>query len=71
MLDDWLRCKCSPRSFVTEPEEARAPFMLGASKLDIVLAGWKWGQGKCIVNSIFKEQAKLLKRHGAAVDKWW
>ena len=37
---------------VTAPKEARAAFMLDASKLDIVLAGWKWkwkwGQGKCM-----------------------
>jgi 5-methyltetrahydrofolate--homocysteine methyltransferase len=60
---------------VTEPEVAKVPFMLDASKFDIVVAGLKWCQGKPIVNSIslkvgeelFKEQATLLKKHGAAV----
>eukprot|EP01034_Spumella_vulgaris_P038776 gene38776-47891_t len=60
---------------VTEPEVAKVPFMLDASKFEIVLAGLKWYQGKPIVNSIslkvgealFKEHATLLKKHGAAV----
>merc|ERR1740117_1723683 len=60
---------------VTEPGIAKVPFMLDASKFEIVLAGLKWCQGKPIVNSIslkvgeelFKEQATLLKKHGAAV----
>merc|ERR1712127_46735 len=60
---------------VTEPEVSKAPFMLDASKFEIVEAGLKWCQGKCIVNSIslkvgeglFKEHATLLKKHGAAV----
>ena len=49
--------------------------MLDASKFEIVMAGLKWCQGKPIVNSIslkvgeelFKEQATLLRKHGAAV----
>ena len=60
---------------VTEPEIAKVPFMLDASKFEIVMAGLKWCQGKPIVNSIslkvgvelFKEQATLLRKHGAAV----
>jgi 5-methyltetrahydrofolate--homocysteine methyltransferase len=60
---------------VTEPEVAKVPFMLDASKFEIVIAGLKWCQGKPIVNSIslkvgeklFKEHATLLKKHGAAV----
>jgi len=60
---------------VTEPEIAKVPFMLDASKFDIVMAGLKWCQGKPIVNSIslkvgeklFKEQATLLRKHGAAL----
>merc|ERR1712127_600674 len=60
---------------VTEPEVSKAPFMLDASKFDIVMAGLKWCQGKPIINSIslkvgeelFKEHATLLKKHGAAV----
>lgn len=64
-----------PLAAVTEPEVSKAPFMLDASKFDIVLAGLKWCQGKPIVNSIslkvgealFKEHATLLRKHGAAV----
>merc|ERR1711937_444158 len=49
--------------------------MLDGSKFDIVMAGLKWCQGKPIVNSIslkvgeelFKKQATLLRKHGAAV----
>jgi len=60
---------------VTEPEVSKVPFMLDASKFEIVMAGLKWCQGKPIVKSIslkvgeklFKEQATLLKKHGAAV----
>merc|ERR1712157_375960 len=60
---------------VTEPDIAKVPFMLAASKFDIVVAGLKWCQGKCIINSIslkvgkdlFIEHATLLKKHGAAV----
>jgi len=59
---------------VTEPEISKVPFMLDASKFDIVMAGQKWCQGKCIVNSIslkegketFVENATLLRKHGAA-----
>ena len=60
---------------VTEPEVSKVPFMLDASKFEIVVAGLKWCQGKPIVNSIslkvgeelFIEHATLLKKHGAAV----
>jgi len=60
---------------VTEPDVCKVPFMLDASKFEIVEAGLKWCQGKCIVNSIslkvgeelFKKHATLLKKHGAAV----
>jgi len=59
----------------TEPEVAKAPFMVDSSKFDICLQGIKCLQGKSIVNSIslkvgeklFREQAKLLKRHGCAI----
>jgi len=60
---------------ITEPDISKVPFMLDASKFDIVIAGLKWCQGKPIVNSIslkvgeelFIEHATLLKKHGAAV----
>ena len=58
-----------------DPEISRVPFMIDSSKFPIVEAGLKCAQGKCIVNSIslkegeeaFKQNAELIKRHGAAV----
>jgi 5-methyltetrahydrofolate--homocysteine methyltransferase len=75
MLDGLAAMQKFVKIAVTEPEIAKVPFMLDASKFEIVLAGVKWCQGKCIVNSIslkvgeekFKEHATLLKKHGAAV----
>ena len=60
---------------VSDPEVCKIPFMIDSSKFHIVEAGLKCSQGKCIVNSIslkegeenFKRQAKIVKRHGAAV----
>jgi len=75
MLDGLAAMQKFVKIAVTEPEVAKVPFMLDASKFEIVLAGLKWCQGKPIVNSIslkvgealFKEHATLLKKHGAAV----
>eukprot|EP01035_Chromulina_nebulosa_P040908 gene40908-55286_t len=75
MLDGLAAMQKFVKIAVTEPEVAKVPFMLDASKFEIVLAGLKWCQGKAIVNSIslkvgealFKEHATLLKKHGAAV----
>ena len=75
MLDGLAAMQKFVKIAVTEPEVSKAPFMLDASKFEIVLAGLKWCQGKCIVNSIslkvgeelFVEHATLLKKHGAAV----
>ncbi|MEE9362995.1 MAG: methionine synthase [Cellulophaga sp.] len=58
-----------------EPDICRVPIMIDSSKWDIIEAGLKVVQGKCIVNSIslkegkenFLYQAKLIKRYGAAV----
>lgn len=59
----------------SEPEIARVPVMIDSSKWEIIEAGLKCIQGKGIVNSIslkegeatFKEQARKIKRFGAAV----
>jgi 5-methyltetrahydrofolate--homocysteine methyltransferase len=59
----------------SEPDIAKLPFMIDSSKWSVIEAGLKCVQGKSIVNSIsmkegvekFKEQAKLVKRYGAAV----
>lgn len=58
-----------------EPDIARVPVMIDSSKWEIIEAGLKCVQGKCIVNSIslkggeaeFIHQAKTVKRFGAAV----
>jgi 5-methyltetrahydrofolate--homocysteine methyltransferase len=58
-----------------EPDIARVPIMIDSSKWEIIEAGLKVVQGKCIVNSIslkageadFLEQARKVKRYGAAV----
>ena len=58
-----------------EPDIARVPVMIDSSKWEIIEAGLKVVQGKCVVNSIslkegkelFLSQAKIIKRYGAAV----
>jgi 5-methyltetrahydrofolate--homocysteine methyltransferase len=57
-----------------EPDISRVPIMIDSSKWDIIEAGLKVVQGKCVVNSIslkegeeaFIHHAKLIKRYGAA-----
>ncbi|HEY4155262.1 MAG TPA: methionine synthase [Puia sp.] len=59
----------------SEPDIARIPIMIDSSKFNIIEAGLKCVQGKCIVNSIsmkegeekFIEQAIICKSFGAAV----
>ncbi|AZQ09431.1 methionine synthase [Shewanella khirikhana] len=58
----------------SEPEISKVPIMIDSSKWEVIEAGLKCVQGKCIVNSIslkegedkFIEQATLVKRYGAA-----
>jgi 5-methyltetrahydrofolate--homocysteine methyltransferase len=58
-----------------EPDIARVPVMIDSSKWEIIEAGLKVVQGKCVVNSIslkegeetFLHQARLIKMYGAAV----
>ncbi len=57
-----------------EPDIARVPIMIDSSKWSVIEAGLRCIQGKGIVNSIsmkegedaFRQQARLLKRYGAA-----
>lgn len=57
-----------------EPDISRVPLMLDSSKWEILEAGLKRVQGKCVVNSIslkdgeekFLERARLLRQYGAA-----
>ncbi|SHJ58350.1 methionine synthase (B12-dependent) [Tangfeifania diversioriginum] len=60
---------------MAEPDIAKLPVMVDSSKWHVIEAGLKCLQGKAIVNSIsmkegeesFIEQAKKIKRYGAAV----
>ncbi|MDD3079860.1 MAG: methionine synthase [Paludibacter sp.] len=58
----------------SEPEISRVPIMIDSSKWEVIEAGLKCVQGKCIVNSIslkegekeFIEKAKKIRAYGAA-----
>ena len=58
----------------SEPDISRVPVMIDSSKWDVIEAGLKCVQGKCVVNSIsmkegeaeFIRQARLARRYGAA-----
>jgi 5-methyltetrahydrofolate--homocysteine methyltransferase len=58
----------------SEPDISRVPLMIDSSKWEVIEAGLKCVQGKCVVNSIsmkegeaeFLRQARLCKRYGAA-----
>ena len=59
----------------SEPDIAKIPIMIDSSKFEIIEAGLKCVQGKCIVNSIsmkegeqkFIQQAEICKMYGASV----
>jgi len=58
----------------SEPDISRVPVMIDSSKWEVLEAGLRCVQGKCVVNSIslkegpekFKEQAALVRAYGAA-----
>ncbi|TSA35197.1 MAG: methionine synthase [Verrucomicrobiaceae bacterium] len=58
----------------SEPDISRVPVMIDSSKWEVIEAGLRCVQGKCVVNSIslkegeekFKAQARLVRRYGAA-----
>ena len=60
---------------VSEPDISRIPIMIDSSKWEVLEAGLKLVQGKCVVNSIslkegenkFIENAIKIRRYGAAV----
>lgn len=59
---------------MSEPDIAKLPIMIDSSKWEVIEAGLKCVQGKCVVNSIsmkegeeeFIKQATLVRRYGAA-----
>ncbi|MBT8448382.1 MAG: methionine synthase, partial [Gammaproteobacteria bacterium] len=74
LLDAEAAMKKFLHLVMAEPDIAKLPIMIDSSKWEVIEAGLKCVQGKCIVNSIslkegeasFKAQAKLLRRYGAA-----
>ncbi|QLI81540.1 methionine synthase [Chitinibacter fontanus] len=75
MLDATKAMTTFLNLIAAEPDISRVPIMIDSSKWDVIEAGLKCVQGKCIVNSIsmkegveqFKHHARLLKMYGAAV----
>lgn len=79
MDDGLLDTKAEMMTFLNllaaEPEISRIPVMIDSSKWEVIEAGLKCMQGKCIVNSIslkegealFLEHARRIQRLGAAV----
>src|SRR6195952_930051 len=75
LLDGVLAMTTYLNLLQSEPDIARIPVMIDSSKFEIIEAGLKCVQGKCIVNSIslkegeekFIQQAKICKSYGASV----
>ena len=74
MLDSQAAMVRFLNLMASEPDISRVPVMIDSSKWSVIEAGLRCVQGKAVVNSIsmkegvapFKEQAKLLRRYGAA-----
>ncbi len=75
LLDSVKEMETFLRLIAAEPDISKVPIMIDSSKWEVLEAGLKSIQGKCIVNSIslksgeadFLEKAKKIKRYGAAV----
>jgi 5-methyltetrahydrofolate--homocysteine methyltransferase len=75
MLDGVAAMTRFVNLIASEPDIARVPVMVDSSKWTVIEAGLRCLQGKGIVNSIslkegeekFFEQARLIRRYGAAV----
>jgi len=75
MLDGVEAMQTFLNLIASEPDISRVPVMIDSSKWPVIEAGLKCVQGKAIVNSIslkegesaFIEQARLVRRYGAAV----
>jgi 5-methyltetrahydrofolate--homocysteine methyltransferase len=75
MLDGVAAMTKFMRMIASEPDISRVPVMVDSSRWDVLEAGLKNTQGKCIVNSIslkegeeeFVRHASLVRRYGAAV----
>ena len=75
MLDSEQAMQDFLHMVMAEPDIAKLPVMIDSSKFEVIEAGLKCVQGKCVVNSIslkegeeeFKRQAEIVRRYGAAV----
>ncbi|MDO8534726.1 MAG: homocysteine S-methyltransferase family protein, partial [Xanthobacteraceae bacterium] len=75
MLDSKAAMTTFLKLIASEPDISRVPVMIDSSKWEVIEAGLKCVQGKCVVNSIsmkegrdeFVRHAKLARRYGAAV----
>ncbi|XP_005100971.2 methionine synthase [Aplysia californica] len=75
MLDGVSAMTTFVNLIASEPEIAKVPLCIDSSNFDVVMAGLKCAQGKCIVNSIslkegeteFLRKAKIVQQYGAAV----
>lgn len=75
MLDSEKAMVTFLNLIASEPDIARVPIMIDSSKWSVIESGLKCVQGKGVVNSIslkegeekFQEQARAIKRYGAAV----
>jgi 5-methyltetrahydrofolate--homocysteine methyltransferase len=75
MLDSKKAMTTFLNLIASEPDISRVPVMIDSSKWEVIEAGLKCVQGKCVVNSIsmkegkdeFVKHATLARRYGAAV----
>jgi 5-methyltetrahydrofolate--homocysteine methyltransferase len=74
MIDGVAAMDRFTKLIATEPDISRVPLMIDSSKWEVIEAGLRTTQGKCIVNSIslkegeekFLEHARLCRKYGAA-----
>jgi 5-methyltetrahydrofolate--homocysteine methyltransferase len=74
MLDSKKAMTTFLNLIAAEPDISRVPVLIDSSKWEVIEAGLKCVQGKCVVNSIslkegeeeFVKHAKLTRRYGAA-----
>ncbi len=75
LLDSVVAMRTFLNLLAAEPDIARVPVMIDSSKWEVIEAGLKCVQGKCIVNSIsmkegediFRHHARECMKYGAAV----
>ncbi len=75
LLDSVEAMRTFLNLIASEPDISRVPVMIDSSKFEVIEAGLKCVQGRCVVNSIslkegegpFLEQARIIRRYGAAV----